>query len=175
MITASESSARLIASTTTCGVSTSINDRSPAPRITRSGLLRSSAAAITPASRKSPGWGICAWVGMSRRAQQRQSHDRALDVVAVLAVVEQRDAVAGLAQVGPAMGANFKARLVPACVGMRASLDVTELDLIRCPRRPHCDGKRDLEKLVLLLPVDFSFESKHPRIGVEDHSLFQRR
>src|SRR2546426_7732351 len=74
------------------------------------------------------------WVGMSRRAQQGQSHDRALDVVAVLAVVEQRDAVSWLAQIGPPMGADFKARLVPAGVGMRAPLDVSELDLVRCPR-----------------------------------------
>src|SRR5207302_4518492 len=73
-------------------------------------------------------------VGMSRGAQQRQSHDRALDVVAVLAVVEQCDAVAWLAQVSPPVGANLKARLVPAGVGMRASLDVTELDLVRRPR-----------------------------------------
>ena len=74
------------------------------------------------------------WVRMGRRAKQRQPHDRAHDVVSVLAIIEQRDTVAWLAQVGPPMGANLKAGLVPAGVGMRASLDVTELDLIRRPR-----------------------------------------
>ena len=35
----------------------------------------------------------------------------------------------------------------------------------------HCHREGDLEKLVLLLPVNLGLEPQHPRPRVEDHAL----
>ena len=73
------------------------------------------------------------------------------------------------------MGADLKPRLVPAGVGVRAPLDVPELDLVRGARRVHGDPKRRLQELVPLLPIDLCLEPERPRAGVKNHPLLERR
>ena len=68
-------------------------------------------------------------VGSRRRPQQRESQGVAPDVVAVLAVVEEGDPVAGLRQVGPSLGADLEAGLLEGGVGVGGPGLVAELDL----------------------------------------------
>src|SRR5207247_4688112 len=74
-----------------------------------------------------------------------------------------------------AMSAHHTPGMVPTRVGVRAALDVAELDLIRRPRRMDGDGKRHVEKFVRFVPVDLGFESEHPRAGIQDHPLLELR
>ena len=110
-------------------------------------------------------------VGPARAAQQRQPHDVAPDVVAVLAVVEEGDPVAGLAQVRPAVGAHLEAGHVPAGVGVGGPLEVAELDLVGGP--VGVDGEREghLEEAVALVPVHLGAELQAPGAGGQAHDL----
>lgn len=73
-------------------------------------------------------------IGQSRRAQKRKSQRAVLACVAVLAVVEQRNAVAELGDVCEAMTADFELRSVPSRVAVRRPLDESELILVRAVR-----------------------------------------
>src|SRR5216684_236257 len=52
---------------------------------------------------------------------------------------------------------------------------MAELDLVSSPRRMHRDRKRNLQQLVLLLPVDIALEPEHARASVEHHPLRETR
>src|ERR1700745_4261730 len=108
-------------------------------------------------------------------AKQGEPHDRAPEVVPVLAVIEQGYAVARLPKVSPAVGAHLELRLFPAGVGVRTPLDVSELDLVSRAGRPHGNRKCHLEEPVLLTPVHLGLEAQHARTGVHDHPLFESR
>ena len=148
----------------------------------RAGTLNASASAITPAARRSPPCGKSAYAkrcgpwslsgsGQPGRAQQREAHHVAVDVVSVLAVVEQRDAVAGLAQIGPPVRAHLEAGDVPRRVHVRRPLEVPELDLVGRAARVHVDRERDLQELVVLVPVDLGVEVEAARAAHEPHRL----
>ena len=62
-------------------------------------------------------------VGIDRRAEQAEAELVAERVVAVLAVVEERDAVALLGEVGEAVGGDLEARDVPGGVAVRGAAD----------------------------------------------------
>ena len=81
-------------------------------------------------------------IGVIWRAQERQPHTVVLDVIAVLAVVEQADAVQAFGQIRPLVSTDLKARDVVAGVPVRRALDGAELDLVRRLRREHVRGKR---------------------------------
>src|SRR5699024_7419155 len=57
-------------------------------------------------------------VGLDAALEERQADDAVFDAVAVLAVVEQADAVVTLGEVHPLLGAALKAGLVPGGVGV---------------------------------------------------------
>ena len=104
---------------------------------------------------------VCGRVGMGGRAQQGQPHHAIVDVIAVLAVVEQRDTIAGVAKVGPALGAHLEHRAGATVIEVRRPLDMAELDLVR--RLASGDGHResDLQHLVPLVPVHLRVEPQH--------------
>jgi hypothetical protein len=76
-------------------------------------------------------------VGLRGALEQRQAQDVVEDVVAVLAVVEQRDAVVALAQVRPLVRAGLEARPVPRGVAVGRALDVAPLHVERGRRAHH--------------------------------------
>src|ERR1700693_3477253 len=118
---------------------------------------------------------IGGWVRMRGRAKQGEAHDGTADVVTVLAVVEQRDAVFAIAQVSPALRAHLEHRPRKAGFLVRRPPEVAELDLVRRLARADRHGKGDLQHLVSLLPVDERFETQHARTGVEGHGLIEHR
>ncbi len=110
-------------------------------------------------------------VGVLRAAQQRQPQHMAQRVVAVLAVVEQADAIARLRQVGPAVAADLELLLVPRCVAVRGPLHRAELDLIGRAGRAHVDRERGLEHDLALLPVGLGDEVDARHAVVDDDVL----
>ncbi len=106
-------------------------------------------------------------VGVGRCAEQGKPHHVAMHRVAVLAVVQQRHAEAGLGEVGPAVGADLEAREIPGRVEVGGALEVAELDLVGRIRRANLDGKLDLQELMSLPPVHLAVELHPPRDRVE--------
>jgi hypothetical protein len=68
-------------------------------------------------------------VGQRRCAEERQAERAVLTRVAVLAVVDERDAVAELGQVGVAVAADFELCALPGRVAVRRALAQAELVL----------------------------------------------
>ena len=108
-------------------------------------------------------------------AQQRQPHQVAVDVVAVLAVVHQRHAVAVLGEVGEAVGRDLEAGDVPTGVGVRRPGEVAPLDLVVRLGRADIDREGGLEHRVVIVPVDLRVEVDPRAVGVDDHLLRDRR
>ena len=84
---------------------------------------------------------------------------RAGDVVAVRRVVDDRDAVAGLADVHPAVAVDLEPGRLPAGVGVGGAVDVAELDLgggVRSAWTSTREGR--LEDLLGLVPVDLGVD-----------------
>ncbi len=80
------------------------------------------------------------------------------DVVTVGGVGDERDAVAGFADVHPAVPADLETGRLPAGVGVGGPLDVAELDLGAGVRGAQVDGEARLEDLLRLVPVDVRLE-----------------
>ena len=95
---------------------------------------------------------------------QSQSHIRAVDRYAVLAVVEQSDAEAVLGQVAPFVAADLELRRLMAVVARGRALGVTELHLMSRRRRGHVYIEADLEQRVLFMPVDKRVEVDSRRL-----------
>ena len=197
---ASSRSAFFTASTVTLGRSTDTTDALDGPRLgavaaagratgdlTTSGRLNASASATTPASRRSPACGnrrvrepmralIALRIGPARPPQQRQPHDVAVDVVAVLAVVEQRDAVAGLARDRPTGARTPRSGRRPTtCSRASAARGARTGSRRSRAARVHVHRERDLQELVVLVPVDLGLEVEPPRTAHEPHRLRDRR
>ena len=114
-------------------------------------------------------------VRVRRPTQQRQPHHRVMDVIAMLAIVEQRHAVMPIAQVGPALRAHLEHRPRLGRLHVRRPPDVPELDFVGRLLRTDCHGERDLENLVPLVPVGSGIETQHARAGLERDGLFEDR
>lgn len=123
---------------------------------------------------------VGARVGVVRRAQQGQPDGRggsaalacrAGDVVAVRGVVQHRDAVAGLADVDPAVVVALEARHVPTGVRVGGPADVPELDLRNLLAGVHVDRERRLEHLLRLVPVDLGLDIQSPVAGTQHEAL----
>ena len=99
-------------------------------------------------------------IGVGGGAQQAETHDVVANIVAVFAVVEQRNAVAAFAEVDPFLGAGLEARPVPTGVAVGGALHVAPLDLIAGLRGQHVDREGGLEEDVLFVPVDAWFRNR---------------
>ena len=97
-------------------------------------------------------------VGVGGALQQGKGQGAALGAVAVLAVVEQGDAVAVLSDVRPLLGADLEFRGVPAGVGVGGTADMAELDFIGGLVGVEIQGEHSLEQLVALMPVHPGFK-----------------
>ena len=100
-----------------------------------------------------------------------QADDAVLDAVAVLAVVEEADAVVALGEVHPLLGTALKACLVPGGVGVDLSGDVAELDFKGGLVRVDVHGELRLEQMLVELPVHLSLEVDAAGVGVEVNLL----
>ena len=92
-------------------------------------------------------------VGVLGAAEKRQADHVLSGLVAVLAVVEQADAVIGLGHVHPPVRGHLEAGGVVAVVGVAGAVDVAEGDVVRRVSRDHGGVEADLEHLVRFLPV----------------------
>ena len=110
-------------------------------------------------------------VGVDRRAEQAEAELVAEGVVAIFAVVEQRDAVAVLGEVGEAMGGDLEAGLIPRRVAVGRAAD----DAVRAfeGRMIGADGEREarLEQDAAVVPVDVGREVDPGGVGPETHGL----
>ena len=93
-------------------------------------------------------------IGPHRRAQQRQPQHIVAAVVAVLGLVDQREPMLAVAQVGPAQRRHFKPGLLPAVVACRRPLDRAVGNLIRGHGAGRSQREGSLEQHVRLVPVD---------------------
>ena len=73
---------------------------------------------------------VCRDIGPLRCAQQGQPDGAILNVIPVLAVVDEADAISMLRHIRETVAADFILRLLPACIAMSRSLDGSERNLI---------------------------------------------
>ena len=97
-------------------------------------------------------------VRVGGRAQQGQSHHRVMNVIAVLAVIEQSDAVDAIAEVSPPLGAHLEHGARLRRIHVRRPFDVPELNLVGRLVGGDRDWKCHLQDLVTLPPVDLGLE-----------------
>ena len=109
-----------------------------------------------------------------RRAQQAQAQLGALGVVPVAAVVEQRDPVAGLGQVGEPVAGDLEARLLPGGIAVGRALDDAERGLERRPRGAHRQREARLEQEAPVVPVEAGVEVDPRRARPQPHVLHDR-
>jgi hypothetical protein len=91
--------------------------------------------------------------------------------VTVFAIVYERNAMITLAQVDPLVGTNFESSDIPTCVSMCGSFDIAELNLERRSAAVYGNGKRNLEHLLVLPPIDPSIETNPRRRAKADPLL----
>ena len=104
-------------------------------------------------------------------AQEREAHDVALDVIAVLAIVEQGDAVAALGEVSPAVRGDFVLGAIPGGIPVRRALHRAELDFVGGFERPDVHRKGRLQQDLLLVPVYVGGEFEAARMRIQAHLL----
>ena len=86
------------------------------------------------------------WVGGNRRAEQAQAHDISLNIVSVLAIIEECHPVSRLREIDPLLSANLEFAHIPAGIGVRRALEVSKLNLVCRLLRMNIHRKGDLEK-----------------------------
>ena len=101
---------------------------------------------------------VACLIRADRGAQQGDRHRRSVNVMAVFAVVQQRNAVAALAEVDPLVGADLEFCEVKRRVRMRRTADGAVGDLIRRVARFAGDVERGTENLFGFVPVDKGME-----------------
>ena len=86
-----------------------------------------------------------AFIGMSIRRdagfEERQTHDVIVDVMAVLAIIEQADPISPFTYIHPAMSTDLKTGQVPGGVAVGGTLHRAKLDFIGGPCA--VDGQRE--------------------------------
>ena len=108
-------------------------------------------------------------------AEQAQTHDISLNVVSILAIIEERHPVSRLRQIGPLLSANLEFSHIPAGIGMCRSLEMAELNLVCCLLCVNVYGESDLEKFLALLPFHFRRKIDTSRSRIKDDLLFNSR
>ena len=107
--------------------------------------------------------------------QQREPQHAVVDIIAVAAVIQQRRAVARLGQVGPLMGADLEAGLVPAGVGVGIPGNAAELDVILGAVGADIHRESSFQQHMLLVPVDVGGKVDAAAVGVEGDILHELR
>ena len=107
------------------------------------------------------------------RLEQRDVHHVVLDGMAVLAVVQQRHAVALLGQIGPLVGDDLEAGVVPAGVEVGRALHVAVLDVVG--RLGGADVHREarLQHAMALVPLGLGPEVDAAAVSIDDHVLHE--
>src|SRR5215212_8081942 len=95
--------------------------------------------------------------------------------VAVLAVVEQRDAVARLGEIREAVGRDLEARLIPGGVAMGGPLCGAVHRLEGPFVGAHVQGKESPQKDLALVPLDVRLDVHAPGTGQEPVGLNDAR
>ena len=98
-----------------------------------------------------------------------------LYVMAVLAVVEDGETEAVVAEVDPLVTDDFKLREIPERVAVGRALVVAELDIISGLGGVDINGEVRLEKYLLLFPVDRVVNIDARQVCVEDEALINGR
>ena len=108
-------------------------------------------------------------------AQETRSDVAVLDVVTVLAVVEDGETEAVVAEIDPLVTDDFKLREIPERVAVGRALVVAELDIISGLGGVDINGEVRLEKYLLLFPVDRVVNVDARQVCVEDKALINGR
>ena len=98
-----------------------------------------------------------------------------LYVVTVLAVVEDGETEAVVAEIDPLVTDDFKLREIPERVAVGRALVVAELDIISGLGGVDINGEVRLEKYLLLFPVDRVVNVDARQVCVEDEALLDGR
>lgn len=114
-------------------------------------------------------------VRVDRAAQETRSDVTVLYVMAVLAVVEDGETEAVVAEVDPLVTDDFKLREIPERVAVGRALVVAELDIISGLGGVDINGEVCLEKYLLLFPVDRVVNVDARQVCVEDEALLDGR
>ena len=114
-------------------------------------------------------------VRVDRAAQEARSDVAVLDVVTVLAVVEDGETEAVVAEIDPLVTDDFKLREIPERVAVGRALVVAELDVVGGLSRVDINGEVCLEKYLLLFPVDRVVNVDARQVCVEDEALLDGR
>ena len=94
-----------------------------------------------------------------------------LDIMAVLAVVQDTHAIVALRQVRPAVRHRLKLRLIPARIPVVRAAHIAVLHVIRSVSGSDIHRECRLEKLMLFMEIYFCPEINSPVIAVKDHIL----
>ena len=114
---------------------------------------------------------VCMRIRVGRTLQHREFQRAALGVVAILAVVQQADAIAVFRYIHPLMTVRLKPCLIPTCILMRRPHNMTELNVERRIVCVNCQRERRFQDLVLLVPVDLRFKINARAAGIEPDFL----
>ena len=114
-------------------------------------------------------------VRVDRAAQEARSDVTVLYVVTVLAVVEDGETEAVVAEIDPLVTDDFKLREIPERVAVGRALVVAELDIISGLGGVDINGEVRLEKYLLLFPVDRVVNVDARQVCVEDEALLDGR
>ena len=102
---------------------------------------------------------------------QREGNPAALDADAILAVVQKRDAVGGLAEIGIFVAAHLELSLLQRIVAGGGALDAAELDLLPGGGSLYGGVERGFQKAVRSVPFQFGVDFHKGTVGVEDDVL----
>ena len=108
-------------------------------------------------------------------AQKARSDVAVLDVVTVLAVVEDGETEAVVAEIHPLVTDDLELREIPERVAVGRALVVAELDVVGGLSRVDINGEVRLEKNLLLFPVDRVVYIYARQVCVEDKALLNGR
>ena len=110
-------------------------------------------------------------IGAQAALVQGQAQLAAVDADAVLAVVENGNAEAGLGEVGIFMVEHLELCLFNAVVACGRALDIAELDIEAGELLPDRSIERSLEEAVVILPIHDGVEAHLGAVRKEYHIL----
>ncbi|MNS14133.1 hypothetical protein D3C72_457420 [compost metagenome] len=110
-----------------------------------------------------------------RCAQQGQAYSASLNVIPVLAVIQETYPVPMFRDICEPVTAYLILGLLPAGVPMCRALQGAERNFVRCFIRNHIDRKAHLKQLVRFIPAHLSSKVNSPIMVIEDDVLSDLR